>query len=115
MQANNPTGLSDLRGIITLLQQWFQVLTTKVGFGSFIGGTFQPDNIDGQIIQFTFTGSNTQKAIPHNLGRVPTGYIVIGTTVACNVYQLSNTGTAWTSTTIYLSCTAINTVMLFVF
>lgn len=105
-------------GIRKYLQSIFTILTTNIEFGTydFTTGKFFPNNICGQLINFTFTVANTEYAIPHTLNKLPTGYIVVGTDKGGKIYQLYNTGTVWTKTNIYLKCDT-NTVnsLLFVF
>ena len=50
---------------------------------------------------------NTEFAVPHFLGTVPSAYIY-NTDVAAIVYQLPNTGTPWTDMNIYVKCTVAN-------
>lgn len=44
----------------------------------------------------------------HHLGRTPAGFIVTKSDKACSVYD---SGTTWTTTTIYLKCDAANTAL----
>lgn len=69
-------------------------------------GTAYSGNINGQWANVTAPGgANTEFAIPHNLNRIPSFYF-FNSDVACNLYQLPNTGTAWTQTNIYVKCSA---------
>ncbi len=52
--------------------------------------------------------ANTEFSVTHHLGRVPNGFIITKSDKACSVYD---SGTAWTSTTIYLKCDAANTAL----
>lgn len=52
--------------------------------------------------------ADTEFSINHHLGRVPNGYIITKSDKACCVYD---SGTAWTSTTVYLKCDAANTAL----
>jgi hypothetical protein len=47
-------------------------------------------------------GANTEFSIAHNLGRIPAGYFVMGTNIAGVLYQLAGTGTAWTTSNIFV-------------
>jgi hypothetical protein len=60
-------------------------------------------NMNGQWANVTTPGANVEFAVPHNLGRIPSFYFFISD-VACDLYQLPNTGTAWTAINIYLKC-----------
>jgi hypothetical protein len=68
-------------------------------------------NLNGQWANVTAPGSaNTEFAVPHTLGFVPSFYWVIADR-ACRVYQLPNTGTAWTAANIYLKCDTASAVL----
>jgi hypothetical protein len=58
-------------------------------------------NMNGQWANVTAPAANTEFAIPHTLGRIPSFYFYI-TDVSANIYQLPDTGTAWTETNIYV-------------
>lgn len=67
-------------------------------------GTAYSGNMNGQWANVTApAGPNTQFAIPHNLNRIPSAYLFIADR-ACDLYQLPDTGTAWTQTNIYVKC-----------
>jgi hypothetical protein len=62
----------------------------------------------GAFVSGTSPGTaNTEFAIAHNLGRIPQGYFVGGVNPAGILYQLAATGTAWTTTNIYVKCTIV--------
>jgi hypothetical protein len=68
-------------------------------------------NVNGQWANVTAPGAaNAEFAIPHSLGRIPSFYFFIADR-ACNLYQLPNTGTAWTQTNIYVKCSVANAVL----
>lgn len=52
--------------------------------------------------------ADTEFSVSHNLGRVPSGFVVTKTNKAGIVYD---SGTAWTATAIYLKCSAANTAV----
>ena len=69
-------------------------------------------NMKGQWKNVTAPGvANTEFAVPHDLGYVPTHYPIINADRACKVYQLPNTGTPWTAQNIYLKCDTANAVL----
>ena len=74
--------------------------STQVNTGA---GSFYTGNMNGQWANVTSPGANVEFAIPHNLNRIPSFYFYI-TDKSANVYQLPNTGTAWTTTNIYVKC-----------
>jgi hypothetical protein len=60
-------------------------------------------------VDVIFSTANAQKAVKHNLGRIPRGYLVIGQTANFNVYN----GTApWTKDLIYLRASAVGTAKI---
>lgn len=68
-------------------------------------------NISGQWANVTAPATpNTQFAIPHTLGRIPSFYWW-NSDRACRVFQLPNTGTAWTLNNIYLACDTASAVL----
>jgi hypothetical protein len=84
--ADNTGDLGSLQTQVTALQQ-----------GPFITGTFVSGTSPGT--------ANTEFAITHNLGRIPQGYFVGGVNPAGTLYQLAGSGTAWTTTQIFVKCT----------
>lgn len=87
----------------------------RVRFGTATNG-YRGENISGKFVQYTSNGTkDTEDTISHNLGVIPQGYIVIWQDKAGNVYQGPTTGTAWTSSNLYLKCSVASvTFMLFV-
>lgn len=82
----------------------FRCLNGRVRFGRGTDGD-RGENLAGEFQQFTSDGSaNTEFSVTHTLGSVPVGYIILGQDKAGSLYQLATTGTAWTSSTIYLKC-----------
>lgn len=93
---------------ITILQtqmnKIFQCLQGRVSFGTGVSG-INGQNISGQFVTYTSNGvANTEDTIAHTVGSVPIGYLILGQNKAGSLYQLASTGTAWTSTNIYLKC-----------
>jgi hypothetical protein len=61
-------------------------------------------NLSGVYCVFTSNGAaNTEDAVPHTLGRIPLGYIVVHQDKAAVVYD---SGTAFTDTKLYLKSSA---------
>jgi choice-of-anchor A domain-containing protein len=74
-------------------------------------GTAYSGNMNGQWANVTAPGAaNTQFSIAHNLNRIPSFYFYIADR-SCNLYQLPNTGTAWTTTNIFLKCDVASAVL----
>lgn len=59
-------------------------------------------NIKANIVNVNFTSANTQQAIGHGLGKVPSGYLMISSNAATQVY---NGESGSSSSTIYLKST----------
>ncbi len=69
-------------------------------------------NLNTKLISITFGAANTNTAVAHGLGRVPSGYIVTSASAATSVY----TGSVPTSTSLLnLMASAAATVGLLVF
>lgn len=75
-------------------------------------GLLISDNFNAKQLNITFSVANVDQAAIHGLGRVPTGYIVIGTTTALNVYDGASTST---SQVLYLRSSATGTARLVVY
>lgn len=102
---------SDIRQVDADLGVLFSCLQGRVRFGAATSGN-RGENIDGQWYTVSDTGTiNTEFSFTHNLGTVPTGYLITKINKAGAIYE---SGTTWTSTTIYLKCSVANaTVTLF--
>ena len=94
----------DIKNLFTLSQN-------RVRFGDGTDGEIG-ENISGQFQVYTTNGvADTEDTIAHDLGVVPIGFIVINRDKGGVVYD---SGTAWTSTNVYLKCsTATTAVTLF--
>lgn len=71
-------------------------------------------NEAGQWVNVVTPGiADTEFAVPHNLGYIPSFIKHVNSDRACSVYQLPNTGTAWTSSNIYLKCNVASVALRF--
>ncbi len=104
-------GKGDIRNVDKDLITIFNCLQGRIRFGGGVDGS-DGENIDGQWQVISDTGSiNTEFSVPHSLGSIPIGYIVTKINKAGIIYD---SGTTWTSTTIYLKCSVANaTVSVF--
>lgn len=95
---------TDIRNYDTDFNTVFNCLQGRVRFGAGVSG--QPgENIQGKFLTITTNAvANTETTFTHTLGSVPIGYLILGQDKAGSLYQLSSTGTAWTSSTISLKC-----------
>lgn len=93
------------RDVNTDLENIFLCLSGRIRFGANNTVTNKGENILGQFVTYTTNVTpNTEDIIPHQLGSVPIGYIVVSKDKAGDVYQKANTGTVWTASSIYLKC-----------
>lgn len=99
------SGISSyIRDVDTDLRNLFLMMSGRIRFGDGTDGELG-ENMSGEFQRFTSDSSaNTEFSVTHRLGAVPIGYIVLGQDKAGSLYQLSGTGTTWTSSTIYLKC-----------
>ena len=54
--------------------------------------------------------ANSDFAVTHNLGRVPSSFLVTNRSAPCNVY---GGGTSWTTTQIFLICDTVGVLLNF--
>ena len=98
----------------TQIDKLFHVLQGRVSFGTGVDGV-SGQNVDGEFQQFTTSGTpDAENTVGHTIGSVPLGYLVLWQDKAGSLYQGPATGTAWTSTNIYVKCD-IATVTFLVF
>ncbi len=89
------------------LTNLFLLSQGRVRFGTGSDGD-RGENISGEFQVYTSNGSaDTEDTIAHGIGAVPIGYIVLNQDKGSNVYD---SGTAWTSTNIYLKQTGTSVV-----
>lgn len=69
------------------------------------------DNCRTNIVSITFSASNTDTTVGHGLGRVPQGYILVGSSSAMSVYNGS--GNTASQVTLRSSATGTASVLLF--
>lgn len=70
------------------------------------------ENCSTQVVSATFSTANATVTIPHNLKRVPSGYILCGASVAMSLY---NSATSNTVSNIYVKSNAVGTASILVF
>lgn len=100
------------RDVNTDLNTAFLCLSGRIRFGGNNTATNMGENILGQFLTYTTNGTpNTQDTIAHQLNSIPIGYIIVSKSKAGDVYQGPTTGTAWTSSNIYLKCSVASVVV----
>src|SRR5882757_2772220 len=60
------------------------------------GGLDFKTNFNAQTISVTFSAANSSQAFGHGLGRIPIGYIQVGSTAAMNVFDGTSKNTTGT-------------------
>ena len=70
------------------------------------------DNCGTSLVPANFTASNSELMVPHGLGRIPNGWIVVSPTAAMQVYKGTN---ADTETDVYVKSSAIGSCSLLIF
>lgn len=115
---NQSSGLTQ-KQITELNKQLDQIMLCLNGRVAFVDGSIsnqeKSENLDGQFIVLTSNGADVETTIPHTLGRVPVGYIVVSQNKASSLYHAS-TDTAWTNENIYLKSsieTTTYTILIF--
>lgn len=109
--SNNQRELRDINSDIRTL---FTAMQGRIRFGSGGDGD-RGENIHGEFQEFTsHATANTEFSVSHGLGSVPVGYLILGQDKSGSLYQLDDTGTAWTSSAIYLKC-SVSSVTFLVF
>jgi len=94
-----------------LWEQMARIVNGGLAFGDGINGI--QDNIDGMWINVATPGAaNTNFTVTHNLGRIPTGYIVMRKDATCDIYDGSVAATV-TQLTLKSTATGVN-VRLFI-
>ncbi len=86
----------------------FTALQRRIRFGDATDGKAS-ENIAGEFQVYTSNGTaDTEDAVAHTLGSIPKGFLVINIDKGGVVYD---SGTAWTSSNIYLKVTTISTAV----
>jgi len=88
------------RDVDTDLKNFALFTQGRVRFGDGVDNV-RGENMSGEFHAFTTAGANTEVVVPHTLGAIPVGRIVISQDKAGSLYSST---TAWTSTNIYVKC-----------
>lgn len=76
------------------------------------GGLDFQTNFNGTVVSLTFSATNTDTSVAHGLGRVPTGYLIIGRTANMGIYNGAASNTA---TNLILRSSSVGTASVLVF
>jgi hypothetical protein len=93
-----------------------EILDGNIDFGSITGltgGTESPGNINNKHAQVVSGAANVDFAVPHNLNRVPTGFMVVNKDQQADVWRGL---TPWNTNSIFLrsnAATVTMTVMIY--
>jgi len=112
-EQDTPLSILDSRGrgiaqkkITEFNRQLSQITLCLSGRVAFSDGSIsnmeKSENLDAQFIIFTSLGAGVQNTIPHSLGRIPVGYIVVKQNMAGASLYHEDTDTKWTTSNIYL-------------
>lgn len=113
LQLSDGEVTDELISILTLFQQSIvRKLNGRLSWGNGDHAT-QSGNIDGQWVEVvTPSVANTEFVVPHGLGRVPSGYLVMRRSQVAELYD-SNIG-GWNDRNIYLKCDTGDATIRFV-
>lgn len=82
----------------------------------FTGNISFTDNMFVSRVSVRFTAIDTDAVVMHTLQTIPTGYLVVGKSVAMNIYDGTNTvANPWTSTYLQLKSDTVGTATVLVF
>ena len=85
-----------------------ETLKGRIRFGSGTSGE-RGENIAGEFVTYTSNAvADTEDTVAHTLGAAPVGFIIINRDKGGVVYD---SGTAWTSSNLYLKCSTASTVV----
>ena len=97
-----------IRALDTDMKKLFTSINGRLRFGDGTDGE-RGENISGEFQVVADSGSaNTEFSITHTLGAIPIGYLV---TKISNAGVIYDSGTTWTSSTIYLKSSAANSAV----
>lgn len=94
-----------VRDLQVALRTIYTLAHGRISFGTGVDGD-KGQNIEGEWQEFTVSaGADTEFNLAHTLGSIPLGYIVVAQDKAGQLYQMDDTGTAWTASQISLKST----------
>ena len=93
-----------------VLDNYHDILNKGIVIGGiandFPTNTEQPGHLDNKHVQVTTPGvADTEFAVTHNLGRIPTAAFPVYKNAACDIYA---SATPWTITQVFLKATVTN-------
>lgn len=106
--------LTDIQ-IAAIVDSIRNILRTLNGLLTFGDGSnsSQSGNVDGQTKEVTFVNANSDYEVPHGLGRLPIGIIVLDTNTDGAVVHGGSQG-SWGSERMFVRCNVAGTTARFV-
>lgn len=90
----------------------YRALQGRISLGTGVDGV-SGQNVEGEWRTYVSNGApNTEDTLAHTVGSIPLGYIVVNQDKAGSIYQGPTTGTAWTSSNIYVKCSIASVTFL---
>lgn len=97
------------RDVNSDLETVFLCLSGRIRFGANDNIINKGENVLGQFVTYTSNSfANTEDVVPHSLGSIPVGYIVVKINKGGVIYT---SGTAFTSSNVYLKCSTTSTLV----
>lgn len=103
---------SQVAYITDAIRNAIRAINGRIGFGDGSHSS-QSGNIDGHTKEVTFANANTDYEVPHGLGRVPIGIIVLDVNADGAVVRGGSRG-SWSPDRIFVRCNVAGTTALFV-
>lgn len=98
--------------ITSALRSLIRAVNGRLSFGDGSNSS-QSGNVDGHTKEVTFVSANTDYEVPHGLGRVPIGVIVLSTNADGAVVRGASQG-SWSATRLFVRCNVAGTTAMFV-
>jgi hypothetical protein len=98
--------------IVNALRTLQRAVNGKLTFGNGANSS-QSGNVDGHTKEVTFTTADTDYEVPHGLGRVPIGVLVLDVNQDGAVVRGGSRG-SWSATRLFVRCNVAGTTALFV-
>lgn len=98
--------------LVDAVRSALRAINGKLTFGDGSHSS-QSGNIDGHTKEVTFTNANTDYEVPHGLGRVPIGILVLDVNADGAVVRGGSRG-SWSPTRLFVRCNVAGTTALFV-
>ena len=98
--------------IVDRIRAVISAINGRLSFGDGLQSS-QSGNIDGQTKEVVFVNANTDYEVPHGLGRVPVGIILLDVNTDGAVVRGASRG-SWNSERLFVRCNSAGATALFV-